>query len=62
MRLWWWRKVRKSNIPSAERDLFERYGEAVIGAVLAGGYTRAGRSSYRSIGAATRFRTTHGTG
>ena len=39
MRLWWWRKVRKRDIPQADRDLFERFGEFVIGSVLAGGFT-----------------------
>ena len=29
--------VRKARIPENERDLFERYGENVIGLVLAGG-------------------------
>jgi hypothetical protein len=37
--LWWWPKVRIANIPKASRDLFERFGETVIGLVLAGGYT-----------------------
>jgi hypothetical protein len=36
MRLWP-RKVRKANIPDSDRDIFERYGEFVIGSVLAGG-------------------------
>jgi len=39
MRLWWWRKIRPANIPQADRDLFERFGEFVIGSVLAGGFT-----------------------
>ena len=40
MRLWWWREVRKRrDIPQADRDLFERFGEFVIGSVLAGGFT-----------------------
>lgn len=39
MRLWWWRKIRPAKIPQAERDLFERFGEFVIGSVLAGGFT-----------------------
>lgn len=38
MRMWWWVEVRKANISRADRDLFERYGEAVIGSVLAGGF------------------------
>jgi hypothetical protein len=37
--MWWWRKVRKANIPNAERDIFERFGEAVIGSTLASGLT-----------------------
>jgi hypothetical protein len=32
-----WRK-RPANIPDQERDTFERYGEHVIGSVLAGGF------------------------
>jgi hypothetical protein len=36
MRLLWWRKVRKANIPQTDRDIFERFGEPVIGFVLAG--------------------------
>jgi len=31
------RTVRKANISKEDRDLFERYGEAVIGSVLASG-------------------------
>lgn len=34
--MWWWRKVRKAQISKPDRDLFERYGEPVIGNVLAG--------------------------
>jgi hypothetical protein len=33
---WNWRKVRKARISKEDRDLFERYGESVIGSVLAG--------------------------
>src|SRR5258706_12453503 len=33
---WNWGQVRKANISKEDRDLFERYGEAVIGSVLAG--------------------------
>jgi hypothetical protein len=37
-----WRfRVRKADIPPVERDLFERYGEQVIGLVLARGFTPA---------------------
>jgi hypothetical protein len=34
-------KVRKADIPTSERDLFERYGENVIGLVLGGGFNPA---------------------
>jgi hypothetical protein len=34
-------KVRKADIPPAERDLFERYGERVISGILTGGFTPA---------------------
>jgi len=37
--MWWWRKVRKANIPDSHRDIFERYGEHVIGSILAGGFS-----------------------
>jgi hypothetical protein len=30
LRLWWWRKVRRANIPQILRDEFEQYGETVI--------------------------------
>src|SRR5487761_581251 len=33
---WNWRKVRKAQISKQDRDLFERYGEAVIGSILVG--------------------------
>ncbi len=33
---WNWRKVRKARISKEDRDLFERYGESVIGSILAG--------------------------
>lgn len=33
---WNWRKVRKAQISKPDRDLFERYGEAVIVNILAG--------------------------
>jgi hypothetical protein len=36
----WWRKVRKADIPQADRELFERYGESVIGSIVAGGLSR----------------------
>ncbi len=32
-------RVRQADIPPAERDLFERYGERVISGILTGGYT-----------------------
>src|SRR6266852_3130255 len=37
LRLWWWREVREARISKSDRDVFERFGEAVIGNVLAGG-------------------------
>jgi hypothetical protein len=33
--MWWWRKVRKANIPSELRSKFELYGEDMIASVLA---------------------------
>jgi hypothetical protein len=42
MRLWWWRKVRFANIPKQSRDLFERFGEQLVGNVLVGGFTPRG--------------------
>src|SRR5262249_35607881 len=41
MRLWWWRKIRRADIPKASRDLFERFGEDVIAMTLASGFTPA---------------------
>jgi hypothetical protein len=38
MRLWWWRRVRRAQIPSEERDVLERYGETVVQLMLANGY------------------------
>jgi hypothetical protein len=38
---WWWRKVRVAEIPKPSRDIFERFGETVIGNVIAGGLTPA---------------------
>jgi hypothetical protein len=35
--MWWLRKVRRADIPACERDIFERYGEPIIGSVLASG-------------------------
>jgi hypothetical protein len=36
--------IRKAkHIPRSERDLFDRYGEQVIGFVLAGGFTPAAK-------------------
>lgn len=37
MRLWPWRKVRKAAIPKSDRDIFERFGEAVIVSYLTSG-------------------------
>ncbi len=34
---WWWRKVRPAPIPKIERDVFERFGEAVIVGILTSG-------------------------
>jgi hypothetical protein len=34
-------KVRTANIPATDRDLFERYGEHVIGLILGGGFAPA---------------------
>jgi hypothetical protein len=34
-----WRKVRKANIPEADRDTFERFGEIVIVSLLTSGLT-----------------------
>jgi len=36
-------RVRRAAIPESERDIFERYGEHVVGTVLAGGFTPAAR-------------------
>jgi hypothetical protein len=35
-----WR-ARPANIPEQEQDIFERYGEHVIGSILAGGFNPA---------------------
>jgi hypothetical protein len=37
--MWWWRTVRRADIPALDRDTFERFGEAVIGNLLVGGFT-----------------------
>ena len=37
MRLWWWRKIRYASIPKEARDIFERFGEVVIGSVVTSG-------------------------
>jgi hypothetical protein len=37
--MWWWRKVRTADIPSADRDTFERFGEVVIVSLLTSGLT-----------------------
>jgi hypothetical protein len=34
--LWWWRKVRYATIPKESRDIFERFGESIIGNVVTG--------------------------
>jgi hypothetical protein len=41
MSMWRWRNIRPANILKDHRDLFERYGEMVVGLVLAGGYNPA---------------------
>lgn len=37
LRLWWWRKVRKANIPAELRDRFELFGEDVLAHALGAG-------------------------
>jgi hypothetical protein len=37
LRLWWWRKVRYATIPKEARDIFERFGDSVIGSVVTNG-------------------------
>ena len=41
LKMWPWRKIRPADIPQGDRDLFERYGETVVGLVLAGGLNPA---------------------
>jgi hypothetical protein len=36
LRLWWWRKVRYAVIPKESRDIFERFGDSIIGNVVTG--------------------------
>jgi len=48
--MFWLRKVRKANIPPEERDLFERYGENVIGIVLASGLNPGTGELYKLYG------------
>lgn len=36
MRLRWWRKAQKTQIPKTDRDTFERLGETVVANVLVG--------------------------
>ena len=38
LRLWWWRKVRFADIPKKFRDVFERFGEGVIGNWVGSGF------------------------
>ena len=40
-------RVRNANIPPDERDLFESYGEHVIGLILAGGFNPAAGDLHR---------------
>ena len=35
LRLWWWTKVRKADIPDDIRKIFEGYGETMLMLVLA---------------------------
>lgn len=44
---WWWQKVRKANIPVEDRETFERFGEFVVGLVLAGGFTPSSKELQR---------------
>lgn len=37
--MWWWRKVRKADIPKADRDTLKRFGEPVVGMIIAGGFS-----------------------
>jgi len=39
--VWWWTRITKANIPEEERNIFERYGENVIGNLLASGLNPA---------------------
>jgi hypothetical protein len=41
------RRIRKAKIPKEDRDLFERYGENVIGQVLASGLARGAGDLHR---------------
>src|SRR5437868_14255268 len=36
--MWWWRQVRRADIPRQERDVFERYGETVLQLILTSGF------------------------
>ena len=36
-RLWWWTKVRRTEIPPDERQILERFGETLIQLALVGG-------------------------
>jgi hypothetical protein len=41
--MWWWRKIRRTNIPQELRDQFELFGEAVLAhAVGAGEHSSKG--------------------
>jgi hypothetical protein len=39
--MWWWRKVRRANIPADVRQAFEETGRFAIGAELAGDFPPA---------------------
>jgi hypothetical protein len=38
---WWWRKIRRANIPADARDAFEQTGKFSVGAELAGDFPPA---------------------
>jgi hypothetical protein len=48
LRLWWSRKVRFATIPKTARDVFERFGETVVGTVIACGFN-PGQEALRKI-------------
>ena len=38
--MWWWRKVRRADIPNDLRNKFEQFGETVVAMSLRTGVTR----------------------